>query len=273
MVSLSRSFNTNSAGATFFSESVNMEEREHLQPILDSYGVFKPIKTIPIFSFHLMFTFVLNIIAIVYSVLHPDEKSKCREYFIIIYIHIALWFLTIFLHFVAKHYHHQLRMNGYLEFYKKTECSISLPLLVVSLWSISLMFVQTLMQHYYPDDFAEKCLKNDGMSPIHYLCGLITVEFFAIARININYMVDVARFNKEKPPPDVQRNDWAAVSSPDTLHQNEVGYRELGDKVQDLLEKQADLIRYLKEHNNRLSEKVMVLSAQLQQARGARAST
>lgn len=119
MVSLTRSFNTNSGvsrrnlpnkylftkyyfnlqntfqGATFFSESLNMEDRQLLQPILDSYGIFKPLKTVPIFSFHLLFTLVLDIIAIVYAIKHPDEKSKCREYFIIIYLHIALWFFTL----------------------------------------------------------------------------------------------------------------------------------------------------------------------------------
>lgn len=72
-----------------------MEDREHLQPILDSYGVFKPLNTIPVFSIHLLFTLSLNIISIVYAVLYPDEKSKCKEYFIIIYTHIGLWFLTL----------------------------------------------------------------------------------------------------------------------------------------------------------------------------------
>lgn len=68
---------------------------EQLQPILDSYGVFKPLKTIPIFSLHLLFTVALDIVAIVYAIIHPDEKSKCREYFIIIYLHIGLWFFTL----------------------------------------------------------------------------------------------------------------------------------------------------------------------------------
>lgn len=71
-----------------------MEDREHLEPILESFGVF-PVKTIPYVSFHLLFTVILNIVAIVFAILHPDEKSKCKEYFIIIYMHIALWFLTL----------------------------------------------------------------------------------------------------------------------------------------------------------------------------------
>lgn len=34
-------------------------------------------------------------------------------------------------------------------------------------------------------------------------------------------------------------------------------------ETNDLLEKQADLINYLKDHNNKLNQKLMTLSAQL----------
>ncbi|KAJ8979639.1 hypothetical protein NQ317_001346 [Molorchus minor] len=270
MVSLSRSINTNSGGATFFSESVNMEDRELIQPILDSYGTFKPLKTIPLFSIHLLFILSLDITAIVYAILHPDEKSKCKEYFILIYIHVGLWFLTLVVDLIAKSRHHSLRLNGYLGFYQKTKLHISLPLYIVSFWSVVLMLVQTLMQHFYPDNFAEKCLKGGVMSPISYICALITFEFGLIAGVNINYMLKVRKFNKYETPPDVQQEEWIACAAPENFGQTEIGYKQLGDKVYDFLEKQADLIRHLKEHNARLGEKLMVLSAQLQQARSHR---
>jgi len=273
MVSLSRSYNTNSGGATFFSESVNMDDREHLQPILDSFDGFKPVKTIHLFGVHLLFTLALDIVSIVYAIIHPDESSKCREYFIVIYIHIALWFLTLAFHLVTKCIHHRVRLDGYLEFHQKTESHANLPLLVVSLWTVLLLFLQTVMQHYYPDDFAEKCIKGGSMSPRFYIAALITVEFCVIAGINISYMMKVITFNKQQSPPDVQRGEWLASSNPETFCQNEVGYREMGSKVYEFLEKQADLIKYLKEHNDRLSQKVMLLSAQLQQARGDRVTS
>lgn len=50
------------------------------------------------------------------------------------------------------------------------------------------MFVQTLMQHFYPDDFAEKCIKGGALSPVSYLCALITLEFCLLAGVNINYI-------------------------------------------------------------------------------------
>jgi len=40
--------------------------------------------------------------------------------------------------------------------------------------------------------------------------------------------------------------------------------RERGDHIHDLLEKQADLIRYLKDRNAKLGHKIMLLSMQIQ---------
>lgn len=166
------------------------------------------------------------------------------------------------------------------------------------------MLVQTVMQHFYPDDFAEKCIKGGAMSPIAYVCALITVEGCCLLGVHVSYISKcfktspihifyinhfldkVWKFNKTKAPPDVQREDWENCSAPENFGQSEVGYRQLGDKVYEFLERQvchifnyqgyplnyfyfhqADLIRHLKEHNSRLSEKLVVLSAQLQQAR------
>ncbi|CAH0550536.1 unnamed protein product [Brassicogethes aeneus] len=267
MVSLTRSLNTNSGGANFFSESVNVDDREHLQPILESFGVFKPLKTAPLFSLHLVYTTALNILAIVFAVRHPDQNSRCREYFILIYIHIGLWLLTLVVDQYTKRAHHNLRLNGYLDFYQKVYLHTHLPIYVVSLWSVALMLVQTIMQHFYPDNFAEKCLQG-GMSPITYICALINMEGLCLLFIHTRYIKEVWKFNKLKAPPDVQKEEWEGCTTPENFGQNEVGYRQIGNNVFNFLEKQADLIRHLKEHNSRLSEKLMILSAQLHQARG-----
>jgi len=263
MVSLSRSTNTNSGGATFFSESTNMDDREYLQPILESYGVFKPLRTIVPFSIHLAATLSLEIAAIVIAVCHPNEQYKCREYYILLYAHVGLWFLTLVVDQIARVNHYNLRMNGYLEFYKKTQTHHQLPIYIVSLWNTIILLIQALMQHFYPDDFAERCIKGGILSPVTYICTLITLEFCILAAVISNYIARVLKFNKQKPPPDVQKEEWNACSSAESFAQGEIGYRQLGDKVYDFIEKQADLIRHLKDHNARLGEKLMVLNAQL----------
>lgn len=72
-----------------------MDERQLLHPIEDSESRFKQLRTVPIFTVHLLATLALEITAIVYAILHPEPNGKCREYFILIYLHVAFWFLTL----------------------------------------------------------------------------------------------------------------------------------------------------------------------------------
>lgn len=55
----------------------------------------------------------------------------------------------------------------------------------------------------------------------------------------IGFVVKVRKFNDLKPPPDVQREEWNACALPENFAQGEIGYRQLGDKVYDFLEKQV----------------------------------
>ncbi|XP_044745068.1 transmembrane protein 192 isoform X1 [Coccinella septempunctata] len=271
MVSIIRSVNRNSGGATFFSDSDMMDSRE-LQPILEHYGTFKPLKTVPAFTVHLLYTLGLEIMAIIYAIIHPDEKHRCMEYFVIIYAHIGLWFLTLLLDQIARMKHFELRINGYLDFYNKIRIQHRLPFYVVSLWNAVIMLIQTIMQHFYPDHFEQECLKGGVLSPISYLCAFITVEFLVIAGVNIDYIVKVRRFNMQKMPPDVQKEEWASASNTDGLNQAEIGYRQLGDKFYDFVEKQADLIRHLRDHNEKLAEKIVLLNAQLKNQNAAQST-
>ncbi|CAH1988671.1 unnamed protein product [Acanthoscelides obtectus] len=272
MVSLNRSVNMNSGGATFFSESVNVDDREHLHPTEETIGTFKPLQTAHLYSLQLLFTFILDILAIYYAVEHPDPKNKCREYFAIIYIHIGLWIFTLVVDRITHCAHHNLKLNGYLEFHKESQAHVALPLYIVSLWSVVLMFIQTLMQHFYPDDFAEKCLKGGALSPISYVCAFIVVESCVLAGVNVNYILKVRNFNKLKSPPDVLKDEWMPGTSPINAAEGEVGYKSPEGSALDLFEKQADLILHLQQNNERLSKKVIVLSAQVQQLRSTRAT-
>ncbi|KAI4468621.1 transmembrane protein [Holotrichia oblita] len=281
MVSLSRSLNAQSGagGATFFSESQNMDDRELLAPILESYGIFKPLNTVSLISLHTVATLALQITAIVYTILHPNEANNCREYFLLVYIQIGLWFLTLIIDQILRIKHYALRLNGYLEFYKRTQVTHRLPFYIVSLWVTFICLIQSIMHHFYAENFTQKCLQGNLLSPIGYMCALITTEFCIVFVVNLCYIIRVVKFNKSKPPPDVQKEEWNACSSIESFAQGEVGYRQRSDRVYDFIEKQvlllfgfwiwlnmnyrADLIRHLKEHNAKLGEKLMILNAQM----------
>ena len=71
------------------------------------------------------------------------------------------------------------------------------------------------------------------------------------------------RFNRLRPPPDVSREEWLSSFTQDTYAgSNEVGCHHGGSNLEELLEKQADLIRYLRDHNVKLSHRIMLLAAQ-----------
>lgn len=57
--------------------------------------------------------------------------------------------------------------------------------------------------------------------------------------LKIHVLAKVHKFNKLKSPPDVQREEWNACSSAESFAQGEIGYRQLGDKVYDFIEKQV----------------------------------
>lgn len=155
-----------------------------------------------------------------------------------------------------------------MDFYNNTNLHISLPLYIASLWTVAILFVETLMQHFYPDDFAERCVKAGTFSPVSYIAAAITLEVCVVAGVNINYIgmysiilfityvtvllsfleianipcsfpVKVRKFNRQRPPPDVQKEEWITCGNPETMNPNEIGYKQLGDTVVDLLEKQV----------------------------------
>lgn len=71
------------------------------------------------------------------------------------------------------------------------------------------------------------------------------------------------RFNRLRPAPDVLRDEWMSPFIEDSYAgMGDVGYRQRGMDLQELLEKQADLIRYLRDHNVKLSHRIMELASQ-----------
>lgn len=84
--------------------------------------------------------------------------------------------------------HHELRMNGYLDLYKKLYNSHRLPFYIVSLWNATILVLQTLMQHFYPDNFAKFCIEGDKLSPMNSLCAIITLEVCILFGISTSYI-------------------------------------------------------------------------------------
>lgn len=167
-------------------------------------------------------------------------------------------------------------MRGYHDFHRAVNVHKSIPLYIVSLWNTTILTVETLMQHYYGTiliynhfithflefklitgpDFGEKCVIVSFFSPIVYITAFHVLENFVLMFVNGSYISKVIKFNNVQPPPDALRSGSNSMMG-------SVGLTQANRSTTELLEKQADLISYLKDHNQRLNQKLMQINTQL----------
>jgi len=90
-----------------------------------------------------------------------------------------------------------------------------------------------------------------------------TVRCLIESKLFVFHSEKVVRFNRLRPPPDVTRDEWLSPFTQDSYAGiGEVGYHQRGTNLEELLEKQADLIRYLRDHNVKLSYRIMLLASE-----------
>ncbi|KAJ9576845.1 hypothetical protein L9F63_006619 [Diploptera punctata] len=267
MVSLSRDgdFNTSTGGGVFFSDtSVNDDDTQRLHQVVcgDPWRKFHPLETIFAVSSLLISSASVLLVAVVLAIAWPDELDKCGPFFIILYIHAAFWCFTLIVDNHIKNKHHHLRINGYLEFYRQVRDHSRIPFYVVSFWNAVLLILSTVYHQIY-EDFKQQCMAMGFNKPVYPLCVVIGSETIILICVIGMYIRKVLEFNRSRPPPDVLREEWMISFIQDSYSGGEIGYRDPGDHIHDLLEKQADLIRYLVDRNSKLSEKIMMLSSRL----------
>ncbi|XP_052867866.1 transmembrane protein 192-like [Anopheles cruzii] len=258
MVSLLRNF-TSSSGGRFFDDSSRMDDsRQQMhEPILaaEENDEFRPLRTVQPFSFHLLVSSIISLTGIVLAATWEDSR-RCEAYFIMLYLRAAFWIVSYLVDNWVKQHHEKLRLAGYHDFHRATEQHRTVPLQIVSLWNTFLLAIQTLIQHYYGDAFGEKCIVVGLLSPIVYIAAFSSLETMVLCVVNGSYIAKVRRFNRTASPPDaLQDNRGFSGGS--------LGLTQRGLSTAELLEKQADLIKYLKDHNLKLNQKIMQMNAQV----------
>lgn len=266
MVSLTRRVNTSAGGGVFFNDGLingDDEDVQGLQPLhgSDEINGFRKLHTFTPVVLKLFLIVLTQVAIIVLLCLWPEFRYKCEPFFLLIYIHVAYWCISWILHQHLKLKHRMLRVNGYLEFYKQTEAHIRIPFYIISLWNAILLVISSVYHNVY-GDLEQRCMsQTSSLSPNNVIGAIMTLETGILIPVLMTYLVKVRRFNETRPPPDVQREDWMMSFVRDSFPGGEVGYREPNEQIHDLLAKQADLIRYLKEHNAMLNHKIMQLSS------------
>ncbi|XP_078618014.1 transmembrane protein 192-like [Branchiostoma floridae x Branchiostoma japonicum] len=171
---------------------------------------------------------------------------------ILVYCQTGLWFLTFLLERYMRYQHFVSRRNGYLEFYRQTKDIRRLPFIVISAGSSLLLALLQLLA-----DLRQKDGKDAALQPDHYIQVLAALELVVTLPCLILYLVRTVRFNRSRASPDVQQDELGFLQSHVTS--TEVGFRD-GDYLDEVLEKQADMIRYLQQHNAHLGRRILHLT-------------
>ncbi|KAF3687820.1 Transmembrane protein 192 [Channa argus] len=164
----------------------------------------------------------------------------------IVFGKVSLWVLVLLFTWYVKHHHNRARRRGYLQFYRGMQGLKDLPFILHSTGNVLLLLILVA-----------------GLSQtvrIYMLLSVLVLELLVALSCLLWYTVKVMRFNRERAAPDVSQEDHLQNYSITSLP-TETGFRE-GSNLEEVVEKQADLIEYLKQHNTLLSKRLLNLTAQ-----------
>ncbi|XP_061397012.1 transmembrane protein 192-like [Musca vetustissima] len=215
-----------------------------VEPILASSGdgFFKKLPTIPVFSIHLSLSVTISFVGIALSVSWPEELHN-KAYFIMTCLRVTFWLITFLFDHLVRKRHNDLRMNGYHDFHRTITMHNGVALNVVSAWNTILLLTQALLHH-----LEGSFVWNSWFTPISCMVALQVAETIILMATHGCYIAKVFKFNKNANAPDALMGTNTSSGS--------LGLMQPGGNVAELLEKQADLIAYLKDHNQTLNQKL-----------------
>ncbi|XP_051750180.1 transmembrane protein 192 [Ctenopharyngodon idella] len=163
---------------------------------------------------------------------------------------VALWVMVFIYDRFVQHHHGAVRRRGYLDFYRLTRGIKNLPLLIHSAGNALILTVVA------PSSLLDASVKNLS---VYLMLSIICLELLLSLICLLKYAVHVLKFNSKKPHPDITEQERSHGCSSEA--HTETGFRD-GSSLEDVVEKQADLIDYLKQHNSVLSRRILTLTDQ-----------
>ncbi|PWA27237.1 hypothetical protein CCH79_00013897 [Gambusia affinis] len=188
---------------------------------------------------------------------------------VIVFGKVFLWVLMLLLTVWMHHQHSRARGRGYLSFYRQTQRLKQLPLVIHSTGNVLLLLLLALR---FPQTIhASVMLSILGVEVLVAVPCLLYYTDYNLKPLNVLlcvcvcvcgffFIVKVMQFNRQRAAPDVSQEEHSHTYSVTSLP-TETGFRGLSG-LEEVVEKQADLIEYLKQHNTLLSKRLLNLTAQ-----------
>ncbi|XP_071454082.1 transmembrane protein 192 [Hetaerina americana] len=256
MVSIARGVSVSSGGGVFLS-SDTPEEGDDNDCILSSrdredFDSFSPLNTGHIVLLQLMIAVGVELTAVLLYFLWPPSLGRCEPFYIIIYTHAVFWLIALIIHNFLRLKHHVLRLRGYVDFHKVIATSGKITFYIVSATNTLMLVIVTILYQNY-GDLQKKCDSASFLKPYEYLLGIITIENMFFIPYCLSYIAKVRNYNKERPSPDFMKNDWGPQTIGESSRASgEIGLWNANEQCQKLLEKQAGIIRCLRDRNDAL---------------------
>lgn len=186
----------------------------------------------------------------------PNNPDRIVAYFCM--IHVLVWAIVGVFDRVIQWRHQALRRKGYLKFYRKMRNIRRLPFIFVSLINaVILLFISLL---YIFSVREEQEIFKKRLHSVDFLYIIVGLELILTLPCLIYYIVRATQFNCAQQAPDVIQDTYSGSTSP-TNSVTAVGFRD-GEDLDELLERQADMIRYLQQHNANLGRRILELQSQ-----------
>jgi len=167
-------------------------------------------------------------------------------------LHASLWLLLLLIGWQHAFSHRKSKTRGYLSFHRKSRFVRKAPFYILSVGSMLLLLFSVVW---------EQSDKESDKSRMTCIRILYTIELVLCVPVTIVYLVQVTRFNRRADLPDVYRELMARVQTANSVNQDVA--LPMDHDLDDVLEKQADIIRFMKQHNESLSRRIRTLTEQL----------
>lgn len=221
---------------------------------------FHPLPTVIIANLLLLIHVVFVTLAFLTGVLclYPTpNEDKCPEDYtnplkaqtVIILGKVILWILHLLFERYIQHHHRKVRSRGYSHIYRSTRHLKTLALTIHSSGNTALLLI-LCVQHSFPEP---------SKLYLELILAVLALELICSLSCLVLYTVKIRRFNKAKPQPDVLEEE-RTYAYPSNIA-SETGFRTVSS-LEEIVEKQGDIIVYLKRHNALLSERLLELATQ-----------
>ncbi|XP_037686887.1 transmembrane protein 192 [Choloepus didactylus] len=259
------------AGARIEDGSLDLTQSIEDDPLLDAQLLphhtlhahfrprFHPLPTVIIANLLLFIHVVFVILAFLTGVLcsypNPNE-DKCpgnytnplKAQTVIILGKVILWILHLLLERYIQYHHSKVRNRGYNMIYHSTRHLKRLALTIHSTGNTALLLILCI-QH----SFAEP-----GRLYLDFILAILALELICSLMCQLIYTVKIWKFNKAKPQPDILEEE-KIYAYPSNIT-SETGFRSLSS-LEEIVEKQGDIIVYLKRHNALLSKRLLAFTS------------